>query len=51
MKKKVIDLQVSYQTHENSFNVVFMINLMITLLRYCQNISADFGKGLPHSIA
>ena len=32
-------------------NVVCMINLMITFIRYCQNIGADLEKGLAHSIA
>ena len=31
-------------------NVVCMISLMITLVRYSQNVNADFERGLAHSI-
>ena len=31
-------------------NVVCMIKLKITLIRYCQNISANLEKGLVHNI-
>ena len=51
MKKKIIDLQVFYQIHLKTLNVVCMINLIITLIRYCQNISADVEKGLAHNIS
>ena len=34
-----------------SLNVVCMINLKITLIGYCQNISADLEKGLAHNTA
>ena len=30
---------------------ICMISLIITLMRYCQNISADLEKSLAHSIA
>ena len=44
MKKKIIDLQVFYQIYQKSLNVVYMINVKITFIRYCQNINADFRK-------
>ena len=34
-----------------SLNVVRMINLKITLIGYCQNISADLEKDLAHNTA
>ena len=31
-------------------DVLCMINLKMTLIRYCENISADLEKGLAHNI-
>ena len=42
---------VSILPNLSSLNVVCMISLMITLIRYCQNINADLEKGLAHNIA
>ena len=51
MKKKIEDLYLFYQIYQKSLNVACMINLKITLIRYCQIISTDLEKGLPHNIA
>ena len=40
-----------HQIYQESLNVACMINLKITLICYCQNISADLEKGLAHNIA
>ena len=51
MKKKIRDLYVFYQIYQKSLNVACMINLKITLISYCQDISTDLQKGLAHNIA
>ena len=50
IKKKIIDLYVSYIIYQKSLNVAFMINL-VTLISYYQNIIADLEKGLAHNTA
>ena len=51
MQKKIKDVLVFYKIYQKSLNVACMTNLKITLISYCQNISADLEKGLAHNIA
>ena len=40
MKKKIIGMYVFYKTYQKYLNVLCMIDLKVTLKRYCQKISA-----------
>ena len=44
METKIIDMYVFYKIYQKSLNVVCMINLKVTLKRYCQKISADLER-------
>ena len=44
MKKKIIGMYVFYEIYQKSLKVVCMINLKVTLKRYCQKIGADLER-------
>ena len=44
METKIIDMYVFYKIYQKSLNVVCMINLKVTLKRYCQKIGADLER-------
>ena len=44
MKMKIIDMYVFYEIYQKSLKVVCMINLKVTLKRYCQKIGADLER-------
>lgn len=44
MKKEIIDSKTFCRTYQNSLKVVYLISLINILIKYSQNIIADFEK-------